>query len=68
MKRHKHEWSPRHKRYGIDLLVRVCLVVDCDAITDGKKILYKDGKIGRLSATMRRCMASVLTLKSSGQK
>lgn len=64
MKRHNHKWSPRHKRYGVDLMVRVCLVQGCDAITDGKKILFKDGRIGRLAAEMRRQMSAVLTLQS----
>jgi hypothetical protein len=65
MKRHHHDWSPLHKRCGINLMVRVCLVVGCEGITDGKKILFKDGRIVRLSAEMRRCMAARLTLQNS---
>jgi hypothetical protein len=64
-KRHRHKWSPKHKRGGVDLWVRSCLVVDCDAITDGKQILYKDGTIGRLSKELRRQMATLFTLQSS---
>lgn len=63
--RHKHKWSPRHKRCGVDLMVRVCLVVGCEAVTDEKKILFKDGRIGRLSSEMRRQFKARLTLQSS---
>lgn len=63
--RHNHKWSPRHKRCGVDLLVRVCLVEDCEAITDEKKILFKDGRIGRLSPEMRRQFKTRLTLQGS---
>ncbi len=64
MKKHRHQWSPKHKRGGVDLLVRVCLVQGCDGITDGKRILFPDGRIVRLSAEMRRQMSNVLTLQS----
>lgn len=65
MKRHNHDWSPLHKRYGVDLMVRVCLVVGCEGVTDGKKILFPDGRMVRLSAEMRRQMAARLTLQNS---
>lgn len=64
-KRHRHQWSPLHKRCGVDLVVRVCLVVGCEAVTDGKKILYRDGKIGRLSTELRRQMSTYFTLQKS---
>jgi len=63
MNRHNHKWSPRHKRFGIDLLVRVCLVQGCDAVTDENKILFKDGRVGRLSSEMRRRFKALLTLQ-----
>lgn len=65
MKRHNHEWSPIHYRFGTKLPVRCCLVIGCDALTDGKKILYKDGRVGRLSSELRRQMSTMFTLTSS---
>lgn len=62
VKRCRHKWSPRHYRYGVKLLVRSCLVVGCDATTDGKNILYRDGRIGKLSKEIRRQMSTTFTL------
>lgn len=64
-KKHVHEWSPKHKRMGVDLLVRVCLIVGCEAVTDEKNILFKDGYVCRLSSEMRRQFKARLTLQSS---
>jgi len=65
MTRHRHKWSPRHYRYGIKLEVRTCLIQDCDATTDGKDILYKDGTVKPLSREMRRRMSTYFTLQNS---
>lgn len=62
-KRCRHKWSPRHYRHGIKLEVRVCLVEGCDATTDGKDILYKDGTIKPLPKELRRQMSTLLTLQ-----
>lgn len=61
--KHRHKWSPIHERYGIKLRVRVCLDAGCEATTDGKKILYKDGRIARLSSELRRQMSTMFTLQ-----
>lgn len=62
-KRCRHEWSPRHYRYGIKLEVCVCLVEGCEATTDGKDILYKDGTVKPLSRELRRQMSTLFTLQ-----
>jgi hypothetical protein len=67
-KRCRHKWSPRHYRYGVKLEVRVCLVTDCEATTDGKQILYKDGTIGRLSKELRRQMSTLFTLQNTSER
>ena len=65
MKRCRHEWSPRHYRYGVKLEVRVCLVKGCDATTDGRHILYKDGTIKPLPKELRRQMSTLFTLQKT---
>lgn len=63
-KKHRHDWSPRHYRFGVKLFVRVCLVEGCDATTDEKDILYKDGTIKPLSRELRRQMSTMFTLQN----